>query len=306
MQTVEEANAHTIDGDKIGHDGDISINASGRAEILYGNMGDGRVTTAGDFTVSGGESVYIDSDLHIGKDLNLSSDGEIVLDLSNMGNISKENLHKNFLDHFKQVGTINVRDEGADGFMIALDMWEEADPESGKAAGFNLNKYDVSEEDYDGASDHKLAEDIKDLTISLNDEELDDNGAQAHTYIWVDGAEQLNGIQAYKNANEASKILTYNFALKNDIDASALTDYEEIGGTTGYSGTFDGRGFRIIGLNANLNEDGTEHEENDAHSRAESSAQSAMKAKSETSASTPPNSQAKPRPERLPASTKAK
>ena len=34
---------------------------------------------------SGKDSVYVDSDLHIGGDLSLNSDGEIVLDLSNMG-----------------------------------------------------------------------------------------------------------------------------------------------------------------------------------------------------------------------------
>lgn len=90
LQTIEEANAHTTDATTNTNAG-IDIDASGRAEILYGNMGDGRVTTAGDFSVSGKDSVYIDSDLHIGKDLNLRSDGEIVLDLSNMGSYDSVN-----------------------------------------------------------------------------------------------------------------------------------------------------------------------------------------------------------------------
>ena len=43
-------------------------------------MGAGRIETEGNFTVSGKDSVYVDSDLHIGGDLSLNSDGEIVLD----------------------------------------------------------------------------------------------------------------------------------------------------------------------------------------------------------------------------------
>ena len=89
--------------------GSISVDAKGSAEVLYGNMGEGKIDTQGDFTVSGKDSVYVDSDLHIGGDLNLNSDGEIVLDLSNMGNIGKDNLHNSFLDHFKNDGTEGQR-----------------------------------------------------------------------------------------------------------------------------------------------------------------------------------------------------
>lgn len=284
IPTVERAYSHITDpaGEE---SGSITVTATENAEVLYGNMGDGRVTAAGDFSVSGKDSVYIDSDLHIGGDLNLSSDGEIVLDLSNMGSYDsvnekgetitgKENLHRNFLDHFKNAGAINVSGEGADGFMIALDMWDD-----GKGA-FDLDKYDVTADDYGNAKAHELADDINALKITLdgkniNKIELEKNvfdSAQKHTYIWIDGAEQLNGIQAYKDdkdtAGEKTNILTYNFALKDDIDASQLVNYNPIGsGTTTvvpneFTGTFDGRGFRIIGLNANLKSidaDGTEN-----------------------------------------------
>ena len=71
------------------------------------------------------------------------------------------------------------------------------------------------------------------------------------THIWISDADQLKGIQEYAEAHSGqTDILGYNFALKDNIDATALTDYKEIGGDDGFSGTFDGRGFRIIGLNA--------------------------------------------------------
>ena len=240
-------------------------------------MGEGKIEAAEDFTVSGKESVYVDSDLHIGKDLNLKSDGEIVLDLSNMGDISKENLHLGFLDHFKSDGKINVSGyngaaANADNFMIALDMWDDG--------AFNLDKYDVTEEDLqktdaegnkiwgEDSKAHKLHTDISNLKIHVNgtEEPLGAAEAQSHTFIWVDGAEQLKGIQAYKDMKdgeqEETSILSYNFALKDDIDASQLENYKGIASDDGeaFTGTFDGRGFRIIGLDANKgrDEDGNE------------------------------------------------
>ena len=246
--------------------GSISVDAKGSAEVLYGNMGAGRIETGGDFTVSGKDSVYVDSDLHIGRDLNLNSDGEIVLDLSNMGNIGttpeekKNHLHENFLDHFKNdgtegKGTIKVggveNAVNADNFMIAIDMWDYQNNE------FDLDKYDRDTND-------TLAGDIDKLKINIGGN--DKVTARDHTFIWVDGAEQLNGIQQYKNEHKDSGILGYNFALKGDVDASQLTNYNPIGsGTTTvtgddgkateienkFTGTFDGRGFRIIGLDVN-------------------------------------------------------
>ena len=256
--TVSEAYSyHVAGGDPTGI---ISVDAKGSAEVLYGNMGAGRIETGGNFTVSGKESVYVDSDLHIGGDLNLNSDGEIVLDLSNMGNIGKDNLHDSFLDHFKNdgtegKGTIKVggveNAVNADNFMIAIDMWDYQNNE------FALDKYDRSDDD-------TLAGDIDKLKINIGSN--DKVTARDHTFIWVDGAEQLNGIQAYKDKYSASQILSYNFALKGDVDASQLTNYNPIGsGTTTvtgedgkdteienkFTGTFDGRGFRIIGLDVN-------------------------------------------------------
>ena len=209
IATVEEAYAYEAHRDDKGsvQSGSITVDAKGSAEVLYGNMGAGRIETEGNFTVSGKDSVYVDSDLHIGGDLSLNSDGEIVLDLSNMGDISKENLHINFLDHFNKDtaggGAINVGGykEGSSfsgDFMIGLDMWEDATT-PGEEGAFNLDKYDVTQDDIDNASGlngkkpHKLVEDINALNIDGVS-----GTAQEHTFIWVENAEQLAGIQQYK------------------------------------------------------------------------------------------------------------
>ena len=268
VATVGDAYSHLTDAAGNG-DHDITIDAKGSAEVLYGNMGEGKITTDGNFTVSGKDSVYVDSDLHIGGDLSLNSDGEIVLDLSNMGDISKENLHINFLDHFNKDtaggGAINVGGykEGSSfsgDFMIGLDMWEDATT-PGEEGAFNLDKYDVTQDDIDNASGlngkkpHKLVEDINALNIDGVS-----GTAQEHTFIWVENAEQLAGIQQYKNEHKDSGILGYNFALKDNIDASSIENYEGIASGTesngraqAFTGTFDGRGFAIIGLDVNDN-----------------------------------------------------
>lgn len=275
IATVEDAYTHEVHRDDNTNvtAGNISITASGSAEVLYGNMGEGKIETQGSLSVSGKESVYIDSDLHIGKNLNLKSDGEIVLDLSNMGNISKENLHKNFLDHFKKddagrsEGAINVygveNAANLDNFMIALDMWDYQNNR------FDLEKYDVAAGDYEGAEKHYLGDDLNALNIS------DVTKAQDHTFIWVDSAEQLAGIQKYKDykddKGEKTNILSYNFALKDNIDASSIKNYtgiasnKEADGQTDekFTGTFDGRGFAIIGLDVNADTNG-EQEVKDA------------------------------------------
>lgn len=238
--------------------GNITITADGTAEILYGHLSTGKVTSGGNLTVKGGESVYIDTDLHLGGDMNLSSSGEMLIDISNMGDISKKNLHKDFLDHFKTTGSeddnsINV--SGTGDFKIAVDMWDYTAAD-GKG-GFNLKKYDVDDGEYEGATSHTLSSDINNLNINYGSTHSDAAQNQTHTYIWINNAEQLKGIQAYKDADDdipnnssPTGILGYNFALKNDIDASKITDYKAIASDAGeeFTGHFDGRGNRVIGL----------------------------------------------------------
>lgn len=239
--------------------GNISITANdaedGHVNVYYGNKGEGIVTTGGDLTVTASGDVYMDSDLSIGGNLTLNAgqitnpDGttstaegsEAVLDISNIGKVqaengvvqsAKEGLH-NFLDHFAQDGKITL---GGDETKIAVDMWGDG--------AFDLTKYD-----YDG---HTLAERINELNLEVNGTKAK---GQDYTYIWVSTGEQLAGIQQYyeqeTNAGRKTNILSYNFALKNDIDASNVQDYKAIGTGTenGFTGTFDGRDNRIIGLN---------------------------------------------------------
>ena len=52
MKSVSDMFTYTTD--KAKDDGNITVNASGAAEVLYGNLGTGSVSTAGEFTVKGG------------------------------------------------------------------------------------------------------------------------------------------------------------------------------------------------------------------------------------------------------------
>lgn len=236
MQTITERFSHTTD--KAEQNGDITVEAGGAVQLLFGNLGEGNVTTGGDLSVKG-SSVYIDTDLDIGEDFNLESDGEMLVDLSHMLEIGKETLH-GFLDHFKKgatgdaKGSINVT---GDNFKIAVDMWDYDDDK------FDYTKYD----DDDG---HTFESDTKAINLNVNGSDV---SGSDYAYIWISDAEQLKGIQKYYSEHKnGHDILGDNFALKNDIDASKLEDYAAIGtdAENGFTGTFDGRGFRIIGLTA--------------------------------------------------------
>lgn len=264
--SVADPNAKMSDiGDRFGYTtqpsdtlahGNISITANdaedGHVNVYYGNKGEGIVTTGGDLTVIASGDIYMDSDLSIGGDLSLkagykegedkpAAGSEAVLDISNIGKIqaengvvqsAKEGLH-NFLDHFAQDGKITLTGEKT---KLAVDMWA--------GDSFNLQKYDLSDEEKDTLA-YKLNQ------LYINGET---GKGQDYTYIWVSTGEQLAGIQQYykqeTDAGRTTNILSYNFALKNDIDASYVTDYKAIGSGEGneYTGTFDGRDNRIIGL----------------------------------------------------------
>ena len=74
----------------------------------------------------------------------------------------------------------------------------------------------------------------------------DMGNASESVYVEVSTGEQLKAIQ-----NAGSEALGYNYALMGDINASDVEDYVAIGtgNEIGFTGTFDGRGNRIIGLN---------------------------------------------------------
>lgn len=245
--------------------GNISITANdktdGHVNVYYGNKGEGIVITGGDLTVTASGDVYMDSDLSIGGNLTLKAgqikdsegnpvtavDSEAVLDISNIGKVQAANdadpsldnkyyLHE-FLHHFRE-GEQNGGQISFTGgeIKIAVDMGDEEINE-GKG-GFNLDKFDIVND--------KFVEDLNHLNFTVAGDT--DANAQKYTYIWVSTGEQLKGIQQYKDNNPSSSILNYNFALKNDIDASQVQDYKAIGTGSEYNGTFDGRDNRIIGL----------------------------------------------------------
>ena len=238
--------------------GDVTVETEGAVSILYGNMQNGAVSSAGDFTVVADGGIYLDSKLSIGGDLNLTSDEEILLDITADDDVDR--IH-HFLDHFKNVGTINL--SGSGDFQIAVDLWNDA------TGSYNLSKYD---------KDHTFTSDLDMLRVKRKDENGQDVvdyqfDASKSVYLWVEDAQQLAGIQQFVNANpdSAENFLGFNIALKDNVDASSLTGFESIGTGVkdGFRGNFDGRGYRILGLNvtgedaglfAKIGQEGTVHD----------------------------------------------
>lgn len=238
--------------------GSISITAEknentsedGHVNVYYGHQQKGFLDTAGNLTVSGSGDVYMDSDLSVGDDLRITAgnNSEAVLDISNIGQVQATKdksavayLH-DFLTHFASNKiTLNGGKQ-----KIAVDMW-------GTDETFNLKKFDLNDQD-------TLAKHLNSLNITANEQDITN---QNIVYIWVSTGEGLKNIQTYYqdqiNKGQTTGILSYNFALKNDIDASAVTDYKAIGtgSTNGFTGTFDGRDHRIIGLKVVTLSDGT-------------------------------------------------
>lgn len=220
----------------------------GNVNLYYGNKEQGLITTGGNLTVTGTGDVYVDSDLEIGGDLTLTgtgADSEVVLDITNIGQVQAKNgtvtdavtgLH-NFMHHFSDVNgdgaNIYLNAEQSKDTKITVDMW------NGNA--FDLKKFD--------SENHDFKKELNSMNVTINDKILDDkegNHVKDYTYIWVSDGEQLQGINATVNDGG----LDFNYALKGDINASGVTDYKAIGtgSDTGFTGTFDGRGNRIIGL----------------------------------------------------------
>lgn len=128
---------------------------------------------------------------------------------------------------------------------LTVDMWVENTNGSGQ---FNFEKYDTN---FPGTTDnHTFKEELNNLNFAIND--VTGNASES-VYVEVSTGEQLKAIQ-----NAGSEALEYNYALMGDINASDVSGYEAIGtnSANGFTGTFDGRGNRIIGLkveNANGN-----------------------------------------------------
>lgn len=246
--------------------GDITITAKGKTDdvgniidgnvnLFFGNQEQGLITAGGSLKVEAQGDVFVDSDLDIGGNMILSgtgADSEVVLDITNIGQVQAKNelaenpgskvtaaekLHE-FMHHFSDENgdkaNIYLNAEKSDDAKITVDMWD--------GEKFDLGKFDTT--DADGTK-HDFRTEINSMNVTVNGTKLGDNQVKDYTYIWVSDGEQLNGIQ---KADE--DFLDFNFALKGDINASQVGNYEAIGtgSTDGFTGTFDGRGNRIIGL----------------------------------------------------------
>ena len=133
---------------------------------------------------------------------------------------------------------------------LTVDMWEEDVDNTGKS-GFDYTKYDTT---FPGTSDnHTFKYELDNLNFIITNTTTNKiiTDASKAVYVEVSTGEQLKAIQ-----QAGDSALGYNYALMGDINASDVTDYEAIGGTTGFTGTFDGRGNRIIGLDTIKNENG--------------------------------------------------
>ena len=296
---------------------DITITGADDVNLHYGNAEKGYVHAAGDLTVtSTNGDVFSDSDLFVGGDLSLTSKGETLLSLTNIGQVqsklfitdvanairgltltgsddtSKINEIKNvlnaagiftkydiedsddqqaigqyILDDIKNnlvIPTDTLQDQSALRYLhqflggfnednsthqislegnsakLTINMWDASDQ-------FDLDKYDIK--NINGKTEAGFITALNSTNISVNGTDVANN--KDITYIEITDAEQLKNIQSYAdNPNNNKNILSYNFALMKDVDASKITDYKAIGGSgTAYTGIFDGRDYRIIGLN---------------------------------------------------------
>lgn len=245
MSDLGDRFGYTTSGSAV--DGDITIIANdasdGHVNVYYGNQEEGFIDAAGNLSITAAGDIYMDSDLKVGGNLTLTSPGEMVLDLTNIGQVQNPEdpiagLHE-FMHYFEQNGaqegnTISFQTGTSDGTAadakLTVDMWND------EKNAYDLTKYDTN--------DHIFKDELDQLNFTVQGDET--ASAAKYTYIWVSTGEQLAGIQQAADTN--SDFLGYNFALKNDIDASGVTDYKAIGGAGEYKGTFDGRDNRIIGL----------------------------------------------------------
>ena len=229
---------------------------SGSANLLYGNYKKGKIETKGNLTVSSSGDILVDSDLDIAGSINLRGNGSgsnITLDLSNIGGELQGNekikaLHA-FIDaHTKEETGIYGNTAGNRPMKITFNLWDNI------RGDLNFDKNDLTE----GSTTVKMADKLKKLYVESAGTIYKGNNIRNIIYTWISNAEELNSLQRVaENLNDGRDALSYNYILKNDIDASGLVDadgnstYNTIGrGNTAFTGTFDGDGHIIVGLQA--------------------------------------------------------
>ena len=234
---------------------------SGQVNILYGNLGRGQVNTYGDLNITSEGDILIDTDLYVGGKIQLlaAKDAdpiEIQLDLSNIGGAAGGNAKAQAVQDFLAahsredkaiIAANNKQDTPDKAVKVLFDMWDDA------AGAFDESKYNVTDDE--GNVTSSFISKLLKLKVYSNGSEVEKTDVSKLAYIWVEDAQQLNGIQTYAESEDTDAhkaILQHNFLLKNDIDASVLGDaYNSIGrGDTAFTGTLDGNGKNILGLKA--------------------------------------------------------
>lgn len=248
---------------------------SGKANLLYGNYKKGKIVTKGNLTVSSSGDILVDSDLDVTGSIKLEGaevpDGSgyvyvnnITLDLSNIGGELKGNdkataLH-DFIDAHNTAAT-GIYGNNNSGFAddkrsmkITLDCWDDDYEVGGVKGNLNYTKYDLKKDDNTTV---KLTDKLQSLYVQSDGENYTGDKIHNIIYAWISNAEELNSVQRVAENMTDRNVLSYNYALKNDIDASGLVDaegkstYNTIGrGDKSFTGTFDGNDHTIVGLQA--------------------------------------------------------
>ena len=230
---------------------------NGSANLLYGNYKKGKIETKGNLTVSSSGNILVDSDLDIAGRINLSGNGSgsnITLDLSNIGGELKGNekikaIHA-FIDaHATEATGIYGNTIGKRPMKITFDIWDDNYTVDNIKGNLNYAKYDLPTT--------TLIDKLKNLYVESAGNTYNGDNIRNVIYAWISNAEELNSLQRVAENMNDRDALSYNFVLKNDIDASGLVDangnstYNTIGGgKKAFTGTFDGDGHTIVGLQA--------------------------------------------------------
>ena len=229
---------------------------NGSANLLYGNYKKGKIETKGNLTVSSSGDILADSDItivdpKIAGRINLIGNGSgsnITLDLSNIGGELKGNdkikaLHA-FIDaHTTEATGIYGNTAGNRPMKITFNLWDNI------KGDLNFDKNDLTE----GGTTVKMADKLKNLYVKSAGTTYNGSNIRDIIYTWISNAEELNSLQRVAEKLNDRDALSYNYILKNDIDASGLVEstYNTIGGgNTAFTGTFDGDSHTIVGLQA--------------------------------------------------------
>lgn len=229
----------------------VKRTTSGDANLYYGNQKAGAVNVYGQMDITADGNILSDTNLMVNGKINMNAaddttGNEIILDISHMGGGTTEGIAKFLKAHTTEDTAIsgsNGAKNGEVGVRIALDAWDAT------TKRFDDTQYN---------SGKTFKEMMQGLYVNSNDKVYGNahgvNDIHSVYFNWISNAEQLAGVQktaTTENVGDAEHILAHNFMLKNDIDASNLKDFQSIGsGNTAYTGVFDGRGQRLIGLTA--------------------------------------------------------